>query len=142
MEILQINKELRNFPVTIAKALGVPSVFVNQIGDMPQMPGILGKLMKPEVFKLQGYSKIINNDGTVLSELDSSEGILFCEIQLNSSLSKSKVPNYDGWTHKGSKLLRKLIIPLDIWRGERKYKKELDNFINQSHTHLKQNNQL
>lgn len=130
----RVNKKLHEFPIIIAKALGVPSVFINQIGEITQMAGILGKLMNPEVFKLQGCSKIINNAGIVLSELDSSEGIIVSEIQLKSSLQKSKIPNYDGWILEGSKLLRKIIIPFDIWRGEKNYKKELDSFLKKEKT--------
>ncbi len=121
----RIRKDLNEFPVTIAKALGVPSVFVNQLGDMPQMKGILGRLMSPKKFKLQGHSKIIDSNGNILAEMKNEEGFILAEVELKTATRKNKIPNYNGWTHEGSKLLRKIIIPLDLFFGKRKYERKI-----------------
>ena len=124
----RIRKDLNEFPVTIAKALEVPSVFVNQIGEMPQMNGILGRLMSPKKFKLQGHSKIIDSNGNILSAMEDKEGFIIAEVELKAATRKNDIPNYNGWTHDGSKLLRKIIIPLDLYFGKRSYDKKIRIF--------------
>ncbi len=121
----KIKKDINEFPVTITKAMGVPAVFVNQLGEMSQMKGILGRLMSPKKFKLQGHSKIIDSNGNILASINDEEGYIIAEVELKTATQKNEIPNYNGWTHDGSKLLRKIIIPLDLYFGKRKYERKM-----------------
>ena len=98
------------------------------------MIGIPGKLMNPDSFKLQGYSQIINSEGTVLSGLESTEGMIVSEIELKRSVRTCEIPDFDGWTNKGSKLLSKIITPIDIWKGKKLYNKKLNSLLQQEKT--------
>lgn len=112
------------FATTITRILKVPIIFVNGVGRMQVLQGILGKLMTPDKFELRGRSCIIDSLGQMLGRLESEPGILVREVAFGkSSNEKPTVPNHTGWIHPGSRLLRKIIIPLDIRRGKRAYEK-------------------
>lgn len=112
------------FSMTIARMLKVPIIFVNGVGKMQPMQGIFGKLMTPEKFALRGRSCMIDATGKMLGSLDDQPGLLIRDVALGkSSNEKPAIPNYAGWIHPGSNLLRKWIIPFDIWLGKRAYEK-------------------
>lgn len=125
----RVVNDLLNLPIAVTKMMGVPGVFINQLGDTPKMIGILGGLIDTNIFKLQGYSRIMNQNGDVVKELQNEEGFVIAEIELKKSIYKHNVPDFDGWTHKGSKLLRKIILPYDIRKGVKSYKLQLVNFL-------------
>jgi N-carbamoylputrescine amidase len=105
-----------------AKLLGVPAILVNQVGPLASMSGIFGKLMTPDIFRLEGRSRIVDSDGTLKGELEDQEGILVAEVNLDPSSRRSCQPkNYGGWLHPGSALLRKTLIPLDETLGRLSY---------------------
>jgi len=134
-DIIKQNDELKKLPVRIAQLLKVPIVFVNQIGTMDKMSGLFGKFMAPDNFKLQGFSRIIDSKGTLLSEIDDKEGIIYSDIDItnNKNIEYDSVPNFDGWIHEGSMFLRKILAPIDIALGQIKYKNELKKFIQNHH---------
>lgn len=104
------------------RLLGVPAIFVNQVGPLPRMSGILGKFMNPAVFRLDGYSRIVDSDGQLLGELESQEGVLIADVHLNPTRKRACRPkSYGGWLHPGSTILRKVIIPLDETLGRLSY---------------------
>lgn len=112
------------FAASISHSLKVPIIFVNGVGSMQPIQGMVGKLMTPEKFALRGRSCIVDATGQMVGRLDCEPGILVREVALGkSSNEKTIIPNYDGWVHPGSRLLRKIIIPLDIRRGKRVYEK-------------------
>ncbi len=119
-----------DFATTISHTLKVPTIFVNGVGSMQPLQGIMGKLMTPEKFELRGKSCIIDAKGQMMGGLDCEPGILVREVALGKlSNEKTIIPNYDGWVHPGSRLLRKLIIPLDIWRGKKVYEKNRVKYL-------------
>lgn len=130
-DIIFQNNELKELPVKIALLLKTPVVFVNQIGTMERMSGLFGKFMTPDTFKLQGFSRIINSEGMVLSEINDEEGIVYSEIDItgNKKVEYDSVPNYNGWIHEGSVFIRKVLAPLDIVLGRNQYRKKLKKFI-------------
>lgn len=112
------------FTEIISEMLKVPVIFVNGVGKMQKMQGIFGKLMTPEKFALRGRSCMFDAKGKRIGNLDNDPGILVREVALGkSSNNKPTVPNYAGWTHPGSNLVRKLIIPVDVWLGKRVYER-------------------
>ncbi len=91
--------------------------------------------MTPNNYKLQGYSRIVNSDGNVLSHMDDNEGIIYSDIEMNKNETTEylQVPNYNGWIHEGSYIVRKILAPIDIAIGQKKYKKNLGVFIKKNH---------
>lgn len=115
--------QVKNFAATIAGFFGVPTVFVNQIGEMGRMDGFFGRLMTPETFRMQGYSRIIDSDGKLKASLESEEGVIFARVLLDPSLKKNvPIPDFDGVVEPGSRLGRRLIIPLAILIASLRYK--------------------
>ena len=122
-DIKKTEEEIKQFPIMVANLLGIPSIFINQIGEIAPMAGILGKIMDPEIFKLKGYSRIIDLDGKVKSELNDEAGIAIAKVIIDPALKKKlEMPSFNGWLQPGSKTIRKIIIPLDIFFGSLYYK--------------------
>lgn len=115
-------RKVRDLPLLYAGLLGVPAVFVNQVGEFGGMPGILGKFMDPDVFRLQGLSRIIDADGAVKGELGDGEGVLLADVTLDPARKVRVEPeNHGGWLLPGLAVVRKVIIPLDIGLGKLRY---------------------
>jgi predicted amidohydrolase len=112
------------FARIVSQILRVPIVLVNGVGGMQPMEGIMGKLMTPEKFQLRGRSCIINAQGQLMGCLDREPGLLIRDVVPGeSSNEKPAIPNDAGWIHPGSRILRKIIMPLDIWLGKMAYEK-------------------
>jgi N-carbamoylputrescine amidase len=127
-DILNAEKEIENFPSTLNKILGVPVIFSNQLGNIDNMIGLLGKFLTPSYFKSQGHSKIIDYDGSVKAKMKDEEGFSIAEVTLSKSKKDFEIPNYNGWIHKGSRT-RLFLIPLDNFFGKLGYKKTLKSFL-------------
>ena len=110
-------------PRVYAECLGVPAVFVNAVGEVPPMGGILGSLMKPEMYRLQGGARIVNAGGGTAAAAEAEEGVIIAETEIGGMNPSGCPADYNGWLHPGSPLVRKLILPLDIAAGRRHYKK-------------------
>ncbi len=109
-------------PSLYARSLGVPVVFVNQVGPLMPIGGILGKLMKPSIWRLRGQSRIIDSNGAPLGELAEQEGILTAAATMDPRRKHhQQPPSHGGWLQPGSVLARKVIIPLDILTGTLSY---------------------
>jgi N-carbamoylputrescine amidase len=110
-------------PVIYARSLGAPAVFVNQTGEMAPIPGILGRLMDPAVFRLQGGSRIVDSDGSVVGSLGDGEDVLVGEVVLDPARRTRLVPaSYGGWLTPGNAILRNVVIPLDVAIGGASYR--------------------
>jgi hypothetical protein len=95
-----------------ARCLGVPVAFVNGIGRMAPLAGLLGRVMPPDVFYLEGRSRIIDSDGTLKAALGHEAGVITADVTLDRSRKRSiKPPSYAGWLHPGSAIARNVIIP-------------------------------
>lgn len=106
-----------------AEALGIPAVFVNGVGPMGKMIGLLGKFLDPEVFRLDGRSRIVDSDGSVVAKMDSQEGLIVADVQLDPARKHFLEPeSYDGWLLPGNPLSRKVIIPFDVNFGQLWYR--------------------
>jgi N-carbamoylputrescine amidase len=121
-DIRDQHAKVKQTPRLYAELLGVPAMLVNQVGTMGRMSGILGKMMSPEVFRLEGGSQIVDSDGTVKGELGSEEGVLVAEVTLNPQLKRhTQAKSYGGWIDPGSAIARQVFIPLDIALGMLSY---------------------
>lgn len=106
-----------------AKCLGVPAVFVNGVGSMGRMVGLLGKFMDPSIFRLEGRSRIVDSDGVSVGELGSEEGVAIADVMLDPARKHFSEPaSYDGWLLPGNPFSRKVMIPFDVSFGQIWYK--------------------
>jgi predicted amidohydrolase len=111
-------QRMTELPVLYARALGVPVVFVNEVGPLLPIGGILGRLMDPRIWRLRGQSRIVDSDGSVLGQLAEDEGVLTAEAVMDPARKHYEAqPSFGGWLQPGSWAARHLIIPLDIAGG-------------------------
>jgi N-carbamoylputrescine amidase len=102
-------------PQLYARALGIPVLFANAVGDLQPMTGLLGRFMTPELFRLEGQSCIVDSDGALHGPMEDEEALLVAEVRLGPTHTQNgQPPDYDGWLHPGSTLIRKVLIPLDV----------------------------
>ncbi len=98
-----------------AEALALPVVFVNAVGPLQPMMGLLGRFITPEHFRLRGFSRIVDSDGVLLGALGEAEGLLVANVTLNPARKPYHAPpDCDGWLHPGSKITRRVILPIDL----------------------------
>jgi N-carbamoylputrescine amidase len=110
-------------PSLYARALGVPVVFVNQVGPLLPIGGILGRLMDPKIWRLRGQSRMIDSDATVLGQLSDQEGVLVAAVTLDPARKHYiEQASFDGWLQPGAAGARKVFIPLDIFFGKLSYR--------------------
>lgn len=122
-DLRQMEEDVISLAPRYADLLGVPIVFVNAVGAMGGMTGVFGKIMDPDVFRLQGLSRIVDSDGTLKGALGKEEGLLVAEVTLDPSRKRYERPkDYDGNLTPGSALLRRVILPLDIALGQIVYR--------------------
>jgi len=114
---------MAELPVRYARALGVPVVFVNQVGPLTRIGGILGRLMNPAVWRLRGQSRIVGSDGSVLGQLDDEEeGVLTADAVLDPARRHfDPQPSYGGWLQPGPWGVRHLVVPADVAAGRLRY---------------------
>ena len=115
------HERMTELPVLYARALGVPVVFVNQVG--PLLPiGILGHMMDPKIWRLRGQSRIVGCDGSVLGQLGEDEGVLIADVLMDPARKHYDAqPSFGGWLQPGPRAGRHVIIPLDIAAGRLSY---------------------
>jgi N-carbamoylputrescine amidase len=121
-DIAAQQRRLIELPALYANALGVPVVFVNQVGPMAPLDGLLGRLMDPGIWQLRGQSRIVDSDGALVGALAHEEAALTAMVTMDPARKHYlPPPSYGGWLQPGSAPVRKLIIPLDILTGRLKY---------------------
>jgi N-carbamoylputrescine amidase len=115
-------QRMTELPVLYARALGVPVVFVNQVGPLLPIGGILGHLMDPRIWRLRGQSRIVDSDGAVLAQLGEDEGVITADAVLDPARKHYDAqPSFGGWLQPGPWAGRHIIIPLDIAVGRLSY---------------------
>jgi hypothetical protein len=86
---------------------------------MGKMVGLLGKFLDPNVFRLDGRSRIVNSDGAVVGELGSEEDMIVADVQLDPSRKHFLQPeDHDGWLLPGNAFSRNVMVPFDIKYGQ------------------------
>jgi N-carbamoylputrescine amidase len=109
-------------PALYARSLGVPVLFVNQVGPLVPIGGILGRLMDPATWRLRGQSQIIDSDGSVLGRLADEEGVLIAEAVMDPARKHYNArSSFNGWLQPGDWAARHVIIPADIAAGRLLY---------------------
>jgi N-carbamoylputrescine amidase len=126
-DVATLQSRMIELPVLYARSLGVPVVFVNQVGPLIHMGGIIGRLMDPKIWRLRGQSRLVNPDGSVLAQLDETEDAL---VATATSAAPDKPfqepPSYGRYLQPGSPLVRDVILPIDIAHGRLSYELSRD----------------
>ncbi|HHV08986.1 MAG TPA: carbon-nitrogen hydrolase family protein [Clostridiales bacterium] len=105
---------------TYAQAFGVPVVFCNAIGAVDRMAGITGTLMKN--YRLVGQSSVYFPNG-MITNFGQHQICLFDIDISNAGKLNEEIPFYGTYIDKGSKLFRNIVLPLDIRKGIKDYKR-------------------
>lgn len=128
-DIKDADENARGYAALFAKILGVPVLFVNHTGPMEggKWAGVLGGLMDAEHMRYAGYSAIVDSDQAVKAQLKLEEGALVADVTLDPSRKMAgTIPDYGGWTHPGVFLMRKVILPFEIYAGKRSYRRSAE----------------
>ena len=121
-DVAALQRRITELPALYARALGVPVVFVNQVGPLPPIPGMLGRLMSPQIWRLRGQSRIVDSDGSLAGALGDDERVLVAEVVMDRGrMHRDELPDFGGWLQPGPLLERKAIIPADIVAGTLSY---------------------
>jgi hypothetical protein len=78
--------------------------------------------MDPRVWRPRGQSRIVDSDGTLLDALKEDEGVAVATVHADPALKHwHEPPSYAGYLQPGPRLVRTLVIPLDIAIGRAAY---------------------
>lgn len=106
-------------------AFKVPVIYINSIGKLEYMPGMMGRLMKKLKFTMNGKTKIYTTVGDkIISNLKEAEGH---KISLLDKKREKDITFYGENLIKGNALFRHLILKPDIFLGIRQYNKSIKN---------------
>lgn len=105
------------------QAFGVPVVYVNSVGPLEYMPGMMGRLMARAGFCMNGRSKLYHQGGRELS-CGPAEAVGVEITPVPGKLSRS-IPFYGDDLLKGNRLFRLLVLQPDTRWGLRLYKKRV-----------------
>ncbi|TVQ28036.1 MAG: carbon-nitrogen hydrolase family protein [Spirochaetaceae bacterium] len=121
-DIVETVEKALSVPGLYTDSLGIPAVFVNAVGTLQPMAGLLGKFITPETFRLRGFSRIVDSDGTVIARLGEEEGLIVGNITLDPSRKTFRTPpDHGGWLHRGSWMTRNVLMPVDLAVGRLSY---------------------
>lgn len=121
-DVATLRRRITELPVLYARALGVPVVLVNQVGPLPPIAGMLGRLMDPQAWRLRGQSRIVDSDGSLAGALADDERVLVAEVVMDRDRKhRDELPDFGGWLQPGPLLERRAIIPVDIVAGRLSY---------------------
>ncbi|NLN80064.1 MAG: carbon-nitrogen hydrolase family protein [Erysipelotrichia bacterium] len=106
-------------------AFKVPVIYVNSVGKLEYMPGIMGKLMKKLKFTMNGKTKIYTKESVkITSDLKEAVGY---EINLSEQKRKKDIIFYGDNLIKENTFFRHFILKPDILIGIRQYNKSIKN---------------
>jgi predicted amidohydrolase len=100
-------------------AFGVPVVYVNSVGHLEYMPGMMGKMMAEHGFRMNGKSKIYYTDGHDISS-DVTEAIGL-DTELRERKLSKEIPFYGKDIIKANFFFRVLILGPDTKHGIKLY---------------------
>lgn len=120
--------QVEALPLLYSRVLGVPAVYVNPVGAMEEMSGLLGRFMSPDTFRFQGCS-LVAAGGAILGRMGDEEGVGVFSLDLTREGQEDIPADHGGWLFPGNPLVRRVIIPLDTWRGGRSYRRNSQTFL-------------
>ncbi|NLN84164.1 MAG: carbon-nitrogen hydrolase family protein [Firmicutes bacterium] len=104
-----------------AEAFDVPVIYINSLGQLQSMPGLMGKLMELLKFTMNGKTKIYAEKGEdIILDVEEAKGH---EVTLTPQRRNKEIVFHDENLTKENLLFRKTILKLDILIGKRQYYK-------------------
>ena len=104
-----------------ADAFGVPVVYVNSVGSLEYMPGMMGTMMAKHGFRMNGMSRIYSSTGKPI-ETDAPQAIGL-EVDPHPEKRKSDIRFYGEDILPGNWLFKHLILKPDAAAGRHSYEK-------------------
>jgi predicted amidohydrolase len=102
-------------------AFGVPVVYVNSIGELEYMPGMMGAMMEKHGFRMNGMSKIYAKDlSAVATDIPEAIG---ADLAVLPKTRMGEIRFYGQDILPGNWLFKKLILGPDTRAGVRSYEK-------------------
>ena len=106
-------------------AFSVPVVYVNSVGNLEYMPGMMGKMMAAYGFRMNGKSKIYSNSGReILTDVKEAFGL---DVELSPRSRGGDISFYGDDIIKANALFRILVLRPDTKRGIQMYEKSKSN---------------
>ncbi len=101
----------------------VPVIYINSVGKLEYMPGMMGRLMKKFKFTMNGKTKIYAADGVkIINDIKEAEGY---EINLSKQKRKKDITFYGDNLIKGNTFFKYFILKPDIFIGIKRYNKSI-----------------
>ena len=102
-----------------AAAFGVPVVYVNSVGDLEEMPGKMGEMMRKKGFRMNGGTKIYAAEGKPIpTEVKEAVGM---EVPIHSKRRVREIPFHGQDILPGNFFFRQFILKPDTAAGIRMY---------------------
>ncbi len=119
-------ERMAELPRRYAGMLGVPVVFATQVGKLERMPGIIGKAMNPETWRIPGISRIVDSDCSTKAELGDAEGVAIADISLDPRRKAAARESFDSRSGLDgfSAFARRVIFPIDGFFARRSYDRD------------------
>ncbi len=112
-------------------AFGVPVVYVNSVGALDYMPGLMGKMMAGHGFRMNGKSKIYSSSGQEIHcEVAEAIGL---DTELSEKKITREIPFYGEDIIKANLLFRWLVLKPDTKRGIKMYETAIKHFKEKKH---------
>lgn len=103
----------------------VPVVYVNSVGNLEYMPGMMGKMMAACGFTMNGKSKIYSKEGLeIFTDAKEAFGI---DVELSPRSRGGDISFYGDDIIKANALFRILVLRPDTKRGIQMYEKSKSN---------------
>lgn len=110
--------------MSYAEAFDLPVVYVNSLGGLEYMPGLMGAMMKKAGFTMNGKSKIYADRGqSIACGLKEAIGL---DIDMIEKGRQKDIHFYGKDIAKGNLFFRHVILKADIRAGLRQYEKNKD----------------
>ncbi len=101
------------------RAFNVPVVYINSVGPIEFMPGIMGRMMRNAGFSLNGKTRIYSLFGE--SILSDRQDVIGIDLPISSQKLKQEIKFYGDNLVKGNWFFRHFILKKDIVRGIKSY---------------------
>jgi N-carbamoylputrescine amidase len=128
-DIRNARQNARDSAPLLARALGIPAVFTNAVGEIEPAPwvGIITGLMGKGGFHFQGLSTIADGDGKILAALDQQEGVQVTEITLDPARKHYIPPKvYSGGMLIPGSAFGRMILRFDEWSYRVRYQRSAE----------------
>lgn len=105
------------------EAFHVPVIYINSVGTLEAMPGIMGYLMKRKKFTMNGKTKIYTSEGTKITQR--VKEAVGHDIVLSAHKRTKDIPFYGQNLTRENTFFRHFVLKPDIFFEIRRYNKNI-----------------